>query len=174
MLCEKCGKNEATVYYSETVNGKKRSMSLCSECAPAENVLNGAFPSIFSGIFGDMTAKRRTSVNDPKKCPVCGITFSEIARFGKVGCSECYTAFKNELSPSIRRIHGAKTYKGENSAAAHMDAENSEAKAELSKEDDLRLKLKAAVEEENYELAATLRDELRALTEAKNSEGGEN
>ena len=46
MKCEKCGKNEATMYYKETINGVTREMHLCPECAQKEN-LGGAFENAF-------------------------------------------------------------------------------------------------------------------------------
>ena len=33
MLCEKCKKRTATVFYNENINGKTKSYSLCAECA---------------------------------------------------------------------------------------------------------------------------------------------
>ena len=49
MKCEKCGKNEATMYYKETVNGVTREMHLCPECAQKEN-LGGAFENAFQSM----------------------------------------------------------------------------------------------------------------------------
>ena len=49
MKCEKCGKNEATMYYKETVNGVTREMHLCPECAQKENI-GGAFNDAFQSM----------------------------------------------------------------------------------------------------------------------------
>lgn len=165
MLCEKCGKNEAVYFYSETINGKKHSVALCGECAPSDISFGS---SILSGLFSEHPfASGIRNVNTAKKCGTCGITFYEIRKSGKAGCPDCYESFKNELDPIIKRIHGTAVYKNgdmteeKDTPAVHKDKEaNSEEKSEAA---ELRRKLALAVKEENYELAATLRDELREL-----------
>ena len=62
MKCEKCGKNEATMYYKETVNGVTREMHLCPECAQKEN-LGGAFENAFQSI--DRKSTRLNSSHIP-------------------------------------------------------------------------------------------------------------
>lgn len=170
MLCEKCGKNEAVYFYSETVNGKKRSFALCSDCAPNDTSFG---TSILSGFFAENPFfKSQKQAVPAKQCDVCGSTFLEIRKTGKVGCPECYKTFENELMPIIRRIHGTAVYK--NTAETQKNAE--ETKSTVTEENtsinetekqraELREKLNTAVKEENYELAATLRDKLRALTD---------
>lgn len=166
MLCEKCGKNEAVFHYSEIINGKKKTLSLCQDCAPAESVFGS---SILSSLFGTanvdpLYGKRRSGNDDEKKCPVCGIGLNMIAKTGKVGCAECYRTFRSELTPLIKRIHGNALYRG-NASESRIE------KKEISREESLRRELEKAIGEENYELAATLRDEIRAIKE--NNERGE-
>ncbi len=168
MICEKCGKKEATYYYSESINGKKKTVALCSDCAPEGMAIEN---TLLSGLFGGFSERSplRARTVEVKKCPVCGITFSGIATSGKVGCTECYVTFKEELTPTIRRIHGNRVYRGDvakkatsEPAAASAEANSVKAEAE-GPIASLRRRLEAAVKEENYELAASLRDEIRAL-----------
>lgn len=164
MLCEKCKKNEASYYYSETVNGKKRSIALCSECAPKDISFGSSF---LSGLFSDNPFQLHVSAPDyAKKCDNCGCTFYDIKKTGKAGCSECYKVFRDELAPIIRRIHGNAVYKGRSQSVKVEDADN---KPKSEEEHDelslLREQLKNAVENENYELAAKIRDEIRSIGE---------
>lgn len=162
MLCEKCGKNEAVYNYSENINGKKKTLFLCRDCAPSESALGS---SILSSLFGAVSTdhiynRQRRSDTDEKKCPVCGIGLYEIGKTGKVGCAECYRTFRSELSSAIKRIHGNAVYRG-STPKAHTE------KTENNREEQLRRELKEAIDGENYERAAALRDELRSLAEKK-------
>ena len=183
MLCERCKKNEATVFYRESVNGKERSLSLCAECAgeakkkgEIEDVFkkdnffgNGFFDDAFSDadkLFGSLFGVRELpgrTKEKVKKCPLCGSTFSDLVNSGKAGCPECYRTFSEELSPTISRIHGTTSHVGGAPAAYKKDREKKEKIRTLEAE------LKAAVKEEEFEKAAKLRDELRAAR----SEGSE-
>ncbi len=176
MLCERCKKNEAAVFYRESVNGKERSLSLCAECAKEakkngeiEDVFehdnffgSGFFDDTFSGadkLFGSLFGVRELpgrTKEKIKKCPLCGSTFSDLVNTGKAGCPECYRTFAEELSPTISRIHGTTSHVGGAPAAFKKDKEKKE------KIKSLEAELKAAVKDEEYEKAAKLRDELRA------------
>ncbi len=175
MLCEKCKKRTATVFYNENINGKTRSYSLCGDCAAklrekrdlqdiTSMVDSFADPfsllhnNLFGGFFGMPTVK---SISSEKKCPNCGCTYSDIAKDGKVGCPTCYETFRDELSRMIASVHGTTSHTG-NVPARHRAKQ---ARAEELKR--LRRELNEAVQNENYEKAATLRDEVHRL-EAEN------
>lgn len=185
MLCEKCGKNEATVHYSEIINGKKTTYTLCDECAEEMGIGHLADPfdsfsaqSLLSGFFGDAfgsaPARERQRLQSEKRCPVCGATLREIAEAGKVGCAECYRTFRDELRSTIRRIHGSVSYKGTQANACVGDASGApsaagsapsvEAKPK-SEADSLRAELYEAIKNEDFERAAVLRDRIKALGE---------
>lgn len=168
MLCEKCKKNQANFFYEETINGNKRSYSLCSECAAAmekEGELSkvydpfslpsfgGFHDGLFGGLFGQITPAKQ------KVCPTCGASYTDLRQYGKVGCADCYTAFGEELGETIRSIHGNVRHVGRAPARMRKDREKKDRLA------DLRKQMKAAIDEENFELAASLRDEIRAMEE---------
>jgi protein arginine kinase activator len=95
-----------------------------------------------------------------RKCPVCGAVFSELAALGRMGCAVCYSAFAEELAPAIRAAHGRGEHRGKVSAGHR-------ARMELTARlESLRQQLKQAVEAEEYEGAARLRDEIRGLEAA--------
>ena len=149
MLCEKCGKNNATVLYTQIINGKKSSLNLCSACASGESIFDN-FGSLLS--FGPRTDARQTV------CPTCGMTLSELARKGKMGCGECYNTFRAQAKSMLQKIHGTSVHSEEKAEAPAPEIK----KEEKSEIDILKDKLKEAIETENYEEAAKIRDEIRA------------
>lgn len=185
MLCEMCKKNEATVLIRHSVNGNTVEMRLCPHCAEelqASGKLSLHVPGFFSfpSFFDDddffspeaffpffSESPKRIAAEKVKTCPLCGSRFSEIAEKGKVGCAECYHTFAEELERTIHSLHGrvshiGKKPKGKGSAPA---------KEPVDSLTDLKNKLKKAVEEEKYEDAAKLRDEIRRLSENAGEEG---
>jgi len=171
MLCENCKKRTATVFYNENINGKTRSYSLCGECAAKlrekgdlQDITSmiGSFADpfsdlhddLFGGFFG-MPALR--AIPSEKKCPTCGCTYSNIAENGKVGCPDCYTTFADELSGLIQSVHGTTSHTGSVPSRHRAKLERTEKLKKMKKE------LQDAVRNENYEQAASLRDEIRKL-----------
>lgn len=160
MLCDKCGKNHATTHIKTIVNGVIKEYNLCPFCAAKEgystNSLAGMLSSMFSEISSTDLLKHQT------KCSVCGSTFSDIAKTGKAGCSECYTTFYNELLPYLKRVHGSTNHIGKvpgSIGTAEKDETIEELKNELIK----------LVSEEKYEQAAVIRDKIKEI-EARVSE----
>ncbi len=171
MLCEKCKKRTATVFYNENLNGKARSFSLCGECAAKlrekgdlQEITSmiGSFAdpfselhnNLFNGFFGMPTL--RTVANE-KKCSTCGCTFKDIANEGKVGCSECYQVFADELSHTISAIHGTTTHTG----AVPSRYQAKKKRVEQLKQ--LKISMQDAISKEDFETAAKLRDEIRKI-----------
>ena len=164
MLCEKCGKKEAEVYIKNTINGQETEMNLCRDCAEEAGYFSAfqgfsPFHSFLSDDFGLLSELVRPSALSvgSGKCPVCGMTAAEAARSGRAGCAQCYEAFPSIFGPMIRRIHGDAVQKGEIPSSADGEITR---KARLAK---AREEMKKAIEEENFEQAAVLRDEIRSL-----------
>ena len=165
MKCEKCGTNTATTHIKSIVNGVLREMHLCPVCASKHgygDISNLNFAGMLASMFGD-NLKVSSGIND-KKCPICNSTFSQIAKSGKVGCSECYKNFKSELLPYIKRVHGSCVHTGKVPNRAPLMV-----KPETPSVDDLRLELNRLISEEKYEQAALIRDEIKRI-EGENNE----
>ena len=156
--------------YKENINGHVKSFALCSKCASELTEVSGIgksayntgdvfdnMNSIFGSLFGLPAHQIRRQTEDEKKCNLCGSTFAELVKEGKAGCPECYKVFADELAPTISRIHGTGVHKG---TAPERYKEGRERKEKIA---ELEMKLKKAVEAEEYEEAAKLRDELRKL-----------
>ncbi len=175
MLCERCKKNDATVFYKESINGKKKSYSLCEDCAAEleasgkinlhePDLLNMFTPgfgfgeSILDGLFAPVSAyKPYLEQSDEKKCRLCGSSFDDLVREGKAICPECYDTFDDELSETISRLHGSATHRGHMPKRLRVESDK---KNEVKS---LQCELKEAIKNEEYEKAAELRDKIKEL-----------
>ncbi|MCL2096996.1 MAG: UvrB/UvrC motif-containing protein [Oscillospiraceae bacterium] len=98
---------------------------------------------------------------EKKICKMCGVSFADITKTGKAGCGECYETFKNELTHSIIRIHGAVNHTGKIPKNRRVKIS---AKRKL---EELSFRMQKAVGEQNFEEAANIRDEINKIkTEA--------
>lgn len=168
MLCEKCKKNNATVYYTENINGKETKMVLCHDCANEMNLDGGPLMnSMFGGFFGtDMASlmgsmfapqKNARGTEGKKKCDLCGMTFADLMKEGKAGCPRCYDTFGDELERTVAGIHGGTRHIG------RAPAEYKEKLEDMERIGELRQKISEAVAAEDYETAAKLRDAIREI-----------
>ena len=162
MLCQNCNKNEANMHMKRIINGRAAEVHLCSDCARSLGY-GEAFSGMgfsFADFFGDFLLKNE-SLASSVRCSFCGKTFEEIATDGKMGCAECYNSFYEKLLPSLTRVHGKTAHIGKRPInAGGGDALNIE---------ELKTRLEKAVLNQDFETAAKLRDEIKALL----SKGGE-
>ena len=183
MLCQRCQQRPATVFFSQTVGNQTTQAHLCEVCAQEQSQaygLNSTFFNPFATIsaflnnFMNWGEGQITEVNsgragsvavDPQaQCPHCGYQLSTFRQNGRLGCTQCYDAFKSALDPLISSIHGnvrhveeSETVEKDGSAkAAPPGAGGLGAK-------ELREKMKRAIENEKFEEAARLRDEIKKL-----------
>ena len=160
MLCQNCKRRDADVHLKRIVGGESAEIHLCSGCAASLGVRDAV--QSFSP-FGEMFEGRRASANSALssnrvlRCETCGFSFEDIARTGSAGCPDCYRVFSVKLKPTIVKLHGRAVFKGnppESITESDIIAE------EIAV---LRSRLEKAVNEEDFETAALLRDEIRAL-----------
>lgn len=157
MLCEQCKEKNATVHLMQSINGKKAERFLCAECAKKSGVIQPS-PSfsihdLISGYF-DQSAPYQTK---EKVCPNCHTTSSWFRQKGRLGCPQCYSAFRDEIVPMLKKLHGRTVHTGL-VPAGNVCTQNET--CELKR---LQDELKEAVGLENYELAAVLRDKIKRL-----------
>ena len=170
MLCEKCNKNIANVYLKNNINGNITESYLCSSCAGQlygqnyMSLLNSDFDFNFnSDIFNmlgfnknsSQSVLTETAKND--KCLMCGSTFFDITKSGKAGCGKCYDTFRGEFEPNVARIHGTAKHTGK-------IPENMSAKITAKRKiEELNIKLKKMIADQNFEEAAVIRDEIKKI-----------
>lgn len=97
------------------------------------------------------------TASETKRCPVCGRTYSEFSRSGKFGCGECYKTFRAPVSGVLRQIHSTTRHTGK------IPSKSGDAIKKQRRYDQLKAQLQEAVKNENYELAAKLHKEIRAI-----------
>lgn len=162
MICESCGKNPATTHVKTIINGELTEYSLCAECAQKlgyGNLLSGLgrnFNSLLGGFFGESESETADTLH----CKCCGSSFEDIARSGKIGCAECYHTFYNRLIPLIQRIHGKTKHRGKVPGGELQQPTQSQLSL-------MRRELRDAIDSENFEHAAILRDLIRELEETE-------
>ena len=158
MQCDICGKREATVHLTEIINDQITKLHLCEECAKkkgAEMEEHFGLADLLAGL-ADVGTPVATAKEKRLKCPSCGLSYSDFKRLGKLGCGVCYETFKSYLVPLLKRIHGSDIHvgrvpgkKGKAVRPRKVDVE------------ELKRRLKRAVELEEFEEAAKLRDEIK-------------
>lgn len=174
MLCENCKQREASVHQTVITNGKKQETHLCEVCAREAGALpNFSIPNLsiqqllgsFLGqeAFGGAAVKPQLKAEPT--CRHCGMTYSEFAQSGVLGCSKCYEEMKPQLLPLVKRIQGTTTHGGKVPKRTGGIARQ---RREL---EGMRRRLEQAVQNEQYEEAASLRDQIKQM-EAEIKAGG--
>ena len=185
MLCQNCGKHDATVRYTQIINGVKSEIKLCENCANKLGVgaLQFNMPMNFADFLSDFFNDYETSllpsfVKQATKCGTCGENYQEFVQTGLLGCPECYDTFSERLDPILKRLQGSCQHIGrgtkiqrnkkEKASQGSQIVEPLETPEDKLTEKDVKLNklnedLKQAVKEERYEDAAKIRDEIQAL-----------
>ncbi|MBQ6163596.1 MAG: UvrB/UvrC motif-containing protein [Clostridia bacterium] len=172
MLCQNCKRNEASTHIRRIVNGTAAEYHLCPECADKlgyASSLGGlglGLGELFGSFLGDIPISRLS--NRVLRCEKCGCSFDDIVKSGKVGCADCYELYYDKLLPSLRKIHGQTVHVGKKPRGSEGETSRQSAPA-ADKTAELKQKLADAITEQNFELAAVLRDEIRR-TEAEENE----
>jgi len=162
MLCEECGKNQATVSITVTTGNGVTTRRLCPDCMKKMelSLVKGDIQNFLSSIMSVLSKEKKP--NQPEiTCSSCGLTYAEFEHSGRLGCAQCYRDFAAQLKPMLQKIHGRTQHAGRKPTTFVPDPQD-EINARIVQ---LRQKMDEAVAAENFEDAAKYRDELRALTE---------
>lgn len=159
MLCDICGKVEATVHLTEIVNEKMTKLHLCEGCAKekgAEMEEHFGLSDLMAGL-ADLGTNLEPEAMSAIKCSSCGFTYQDFKKAGRLGCGDCYEAFKKQLDPLLKRIHGANRHIGKVPLMAGETVKKDRTLQEL------KIQLEKAIRSEEFEAAAKIRDKVRAL-----------
>ncbi len=159
MLCDACKSNTATVYLTQIVDGKMQKVNLCEACSKEKGVADPTSFAFLDLLQGLGTAQMLEKSQSAIRCSVCGFSQSDFKKTGRLGCSACYETFADQLQPLLKSIHRAENHSGKVPPRAQRQREIADRLKALETD------LARAVDEENYENAAHLRDEIRKLRE---------
>ncbi len=158
IMCEECGKNRATVHLTDVVDGKAMPHHYCAECYTAKQAPREGGPAAFLAQILEALAPELKELG-ARQCPACGINYLEFRQSMRLGCATDYQVFEKPLERLLERIHGNTHHCGKVPAGSGNRA------ADRSRLRSLRKRMEQAVSEENYELAAELRDHIKELEE---------
>jgi len=164
--CDNCGAPDPVVHLTQIVDDEMSTYHLCEQCAAEKGLETSGVPEDFPltdflAKMGEEEGAEESSGDEDApdtECSFCGLTFSDFRETGRLGCPHCWSTFEGRLRKLLRRIHGGTTHVGK--VYLPPDPSVTERQKRL---EGLRRKLDRAVETENFERAAELRDEIEAL-----------
>jgi len=161
MNCNVCGTNEATIHLTEIVNEQMVEIHLCESCAQDKGTEFKAHFNVSDLLSGltDLAAEVSGVVKTTTKCPNCGLSYEEFGRTGRLGCAECYEAFSKLLMPLIKRVQHATQHIGKRPSRLAPALRTGQDVRELEN------RLQKLIQQEEFEEAARLRDQIKQLEE---------
>ena len=181
MKCENCGENEANVKYTQIINGVKKQMNLCEDCAKELGIEDTFsmpkidFSNFLGSVFDDFEFMPSLIKSEKLLCEKCGSSYEDFINTGKFGCDECYDTFSNQIDNLLKNIHGVNRHIGRKAKMIEDGKKEESKKKENTKEEKqketknedilekLKERLKKEIEEERYEDAAKTRDEIKEI-----------
>jgi protein arginine kinase activator len=163
MKCQQCDK-PATFHITELTSGKPQELHLCEEHARQYLTASSSEPTAVGSMAAVLAQQMQVGQTaeelarlDQQACPICGITFYEFRSQGRLGCPNDYVCFQTQLEPLIVNIHGESEHVGKR---PRRTAVGSGKRTQLIR---LRREMKEAVDDEQYERASQLRDEIQRI-----------
>ncbi len=160
MKCEICGLKDAVIHIRQIQKDLVHELHICEECAQEKGLIreeDSELP-IANLLSGLLEGKDVTGAGDVKDvCPKCGLKASEFRKQGKLGCPECFQAFEKDVRAIVSQMAARPRHTGKLPRTLVVEH------AAAVEGDGLREELREAVEQEDYELAAQLRDRLREM-----------
>jgi protein arginine kinase activator len=171
MLCSVCKEREATVHLTQITGEEMQKVDLCEECAKAKGVNDPAafsFADLVLGLGASQAVAKGTGRKDAA-CPACGFTQVDFKKSGRLGCPTCYEHFSEGLETLLKSMHKGIRHVGKVPKRYKHLKKASEITDKIKS---LQRKLGKAIEAEQFERAAELRDEIRALSEGSEKSTG--
>lgn len=159
MLCDECRERDASVHLTQAAGGEVTQRHLCAKCAAEQGIESTVTtsPKHVIGEFLQAVQQQASAAQaDAVRCTYCAMTLRDFRATGRLGCSRCYATFEQSLRELLRRVQGSATHVGRRYVPPAVDVLE---KATTIGE--LRDRLRRAIEHEEFEVAATLRDQIR-------------
>ena len=157
MLCDVCKCNDAAVFLTQILEGKMQKVNLCDACSKEKGVQDPTGFALADLLLGIGAAEEIEKGAPTQKCGVCGFTQADFKKTGRLGCSACYMTFSEGLGSLLKAMHKGTEHVGKLPERAYREIELSDRMRTLTEN------LRKAVAEENYETAASLRDQIKQL-----------
>lgn len=165
MICQECETKPATLHFTKIINGEKTEFHICEVCAREKGELIPGTPngfSIHNLISGLLDFEPSSSAASGAKvqslrCENCGLTYAQFGKLGRFGCSSCHQYFSERLEPLLRRVHGNTVHVGK---IPRRSGGQIKYKREIEA---LKRDMQKHIEQEEFELAAKLRDKIRNI-----------
>lgn len=160
MQCDVCANKKATVHLTEIVDEQITELHLCEDCAREKSVQmeqQFGLADLLAGL-ADFSKQNKDVDKTKIKCNNCSLSYDDFRKFGRLGCSECYTSFRESLNALLKKIHGSSQHLGK--APIKLPSMDKEKVDDLQ---DLKHQLQKAIANENFEEAARLRDKIHTL-----------
>jgi len=159
MLCERCKKNEAVYNITKIIYNKKVDLHICEQCARELGEISSplSFQNIISELMGYTNKPHEVEKHYDLRCSNCGTYYSEFKTGGLLGCSECYHSFGGSLDPVLKKVQGSVKHVGK------IPRSRGNTRTDRNWFDGLQIRLQKALENEEYEVAAKIRDEIKIM-----------
>lgn len=161
MLCDSCKSQQASVFLTQIVDGKMQKLNLCESCSKKNGVTDPTGFALADLLLGLGTnqemAVGKSGETAEGQCPTCGFTQADFKKTGRLGCSDCYETFADQLQPLLGGMHKGTRHVGKVPQRQFREVEMT------NRLENLRTDLQKSVADEDYELAAKLRDEIRQM-----------
>ncbi len=168
MLCCICKEKEATVHLTQIAGDKMQKVDLCEECAKNKGVNDPtgfSLADLLLGLGASQEIEQAGGGNE-LKCPRCGFTQSDFKKAGRLGCPDCYRTFSDALEGLLKTMHKGTRHVGKVPEAFRQNRDLADRLKNLQK------RLAKAIEQEDFEQAAVLRDEIKQTTARLSSAAG--
>lgn len=161
MICESCKKKDATIHLTQVIDGNAKKLNLCQDCAQDSGIdLNSpiSITDVLLGLGAQLPQASPAATEFDLSCSRCQMTRTEFKKRARLGCPECYNAFMGELSALTKAMHHSAQHVGKIPARQGNEARLAAQIAVLKKD------IETAIAKEQYEVAANLRDKIKAVT----------
>lgn len=181
MLCDRCQKRDAKILYTEIINGVKKEQHLCEECATDYTSFQMEKPILNSDLtLGDLLSTLLDNYTSPDKnktgetapsiiCEHCGTSYDEFVQKGRFGCAHCYPSFSGQLGKNFKGIQGSEMHNGKR-PKGYVTASTDHILKDFTEAEKLALILQEAIEKEEFEEAARLRDLIKQMKKVEEEE----
>ncbi|MCX6886853.1 MAG: UvrB/UvrC motif-containing protein [Verrucomicrobiota bacterium] len=159
MLCCVCKDKQATVHLTQITGDKMQKVDLCEECAKTKGVNDATGFSLADLLLGLGASQEieQAGGGGELTCKRCGFTQADFKKTGRLGCSDCYQTFSEALGGLLKTMHKGTRHTGKVPESLRQNRDMADRLKLLQK------KLAKAIETEDFEQAAVLRDEIKQI-----------